>query len=96
MIVCPSAGSLWEHKQKKEIASWQIRKQEIDEAIAKHTIPRVRVDPSGMIASVTTTAPRPHEDPDEDCVSMPSLTDSSSDGSGTDIHLSGQSSDSGI
>ena len=85
-----------QHTRKTEIAKLQIRKKEIDEAIAKRTIPRAPVDSSGIIASITTSAPKQQGDAasDNNCDSMPSLTNSSSDGSDTDFQSSGQTSDS--
>ena len=79
-----------QHKQKKEIAKLQIRKKEIDEAITKRTLARVPVDPSGMIASVTTSIPKLHDftASDDDCDSMPSLTDQSSDDSESEARSS--------
>ena len=85
-----------QHKQKKEIARWQLRKRDIDEAIAKRTIPRVPVDPSGMIASVVASTSKPYDftASEDDGDSMPSLIDESSDDSETEALSSRQSSDS--
>ena len=39
-----------QHKQRQEIAKWQQRKKDIDEAIPKRTLPRVPVEPSDYVA----------------------------------------------
>ena len=68
-----------QHKQKQEIAKWQQRKKDIDEAIAKHTIPRVPVDPSGMVAAITAPTPSNCQASEDETASMPSLVDKSDD-----------------
>ena len=38
-----------QHKEKHEIAKWQQRKQDIDEAVAKRTLSLVLVEPSDYV-----------------------------------------------
>ena len=39
-------ATIGQYKQRQEIIKWQQRKKDIDEAIAKRSLPRVPVDPS--------------------------------------------------
>ena len=39
-------ATICQHKQRQEIVKWQQRKKDIDEAIAKRSLPCVPVDPS--------------------------------------------------
>ena len=68
-----------QHKQKQEIARWQQRNRDIDEAIAKLTLPRVALDPSGMLATVTALQHNIIVASEDDHDDTPSLVDPSDD-----------------
>ena len=92
LIVYFSIGLQWFNTNKKnEIARLQIRKKEIDEALAKRTLPRVPVDPSGMFTSITTSTPKLHGFTaiDDDSESLLLLSDHSSDESRAEPPSSG-------
>ena len=68
-----------QHKQKQEIAKWQQRKKDIDEAIAKRIVLRVLVDPSGMVASVASSILIPCPEYNDRTDSVPSPVGKCSD-----------------
>ena len=68
-----------QHKQKPEIAKWQQRKNDIDEAIAKRTLPHAPVDLSGMVATVTALHQSDFVVSDEEMHNILPLVDQSDD-----------------
>ena len=81
-----------QHKQKQEIAKWQQRNKDIDEAVAKRTLPRVPVEPSDYVVPAAALRhhipgasdddfndlPPPLEQSDDES-SVASVTDSEAD-----------------
>ena len=72
-------ATIGQHKQRQEIVKWQQRKKDIDEAIAKRTLPRVPVDPSGMLATVIALQHNISAASEDDQDDAPSLVDPSND-----------------
>ena len=73
-------ATIGQHKQRQEIVKWQQRKQDIDEAVAKRSLPRVPVDPSEYYvpaASLRHHPPVTGNDNDDD--PTPLLIDDSDD-----------------
>ena len=71
--------TMGQHKQNQEIAKWQQRKHDADDAIAKRTVPRVPVNPSGMVAAIIAPSPINCPASDGQAASMSSLVDKSED-----------------
>ena len=73
-------ATIGQHKQRQEIVKWQQRKKDIDEAIAKRSLPRVPVDPSEYHVPAASLRHRPPvigNDDDDD--PTPRLIDDSDD-----------------